>query len=635
MVPWEIPMIGLIFYLVFLSALGATIFFLIRQKGTYFRSVQLLFAAASILIALATSFDLIVEYLVKTEEIALYSEMGFITAAFLSGIMVEHAALMVYKGKQKKVSWKKLFSDKLNLLSISYKSYVVLALFLTIIFHPWEMQLARNIWGNPVYISIHHELWYLAFLLPIPLIFIAYPCMLFILSSRKYKEESVVTTLKLFAICWISIGSAISVAYGLRDQLGIALGELNFLLYTVCFGSMAYSFKKTNILESFFETLRPSVPFSGGESVLFTYTSKTDKMKMFSTLIWEGLIGGNRVIYKYPDNEDKAVRKNLKEHGVDVEKREKEGSLILTPLSQFYLSDGFFNGEKAIRFLNELKADSLKKGYTQLTDFVDLGDFSFLGGNGDKYIEYLKDKGWKTYVDEHVIELFAVNSEKINKKLLTQLQMHASLRSIHPVDLITHMDAFSKPLGLTHRQITGRHILLDFDPSSNYEKVVGDFATEALANTEQVALFTHKGSAVYSALDNKKALKVILLTQRISVPQVDAQMNAILLPANNASLLLDALDKTLKPLPHGNLNIIFDNLSSLILSIGLQKTYQFMRYTLDMLTSTNSTSLFLFNPDAHDQRVASSLRSLFSNHISYRKEGLQIVKLSEPKAEDT
>jgi hypothetical protein len=358
-------------------------------------------------------------------------------------------------------------------------------------------------------------------------------------------------------------------------------------------------------------------------------------MKMFSTLIWDGLISGNRVIYKYPDNEDKVVREKLKEHGVDVEKREKDGSLILTTLSQFYLSDGFFNGEKAVRFLNELKADSLKKGYAQLTDLVDLGDLSFLGEDGDKYIEYLKDKNWKTYVDEHVIELFAVNSEKINKKLLSQLQIHAPLRSIHPIDLFTHVDTFSKALGLTHRQITGRHILLDFDPASNYEKVVGDFATEALANAEQVALFTHKGSAIYSALDNKKALKVILLTQRISVPRVDAQMNAILLPANNASLLLDILDKTLKPLPHGNLNIIFDNLSSLILSIGLQKTYQFMRYTLDMLTSTNSTALFLFNPDAHDQRVTSSLRRLFSNHISYRKEGLQIVKLYEPKAEDT
>ena len=522
----------------------------------------------------------------------------------------------------------------MNVLSAIYKGYAISVLIITWVFTPWQTQLVRDFWGEMVYNPVM-EWWYLVSLTIVLVAFIAYPCTLFYLASRKYREKKVVSALRWLGLCWAGVGVVVMTYHGYLRSLEVETVSIGYLFQLFFFSIIAYFFKRTNVLESFFEKLRPSVPFSGGESVLFTYTSKVDKMKIFSTLIWEGLIGGNRVIYKYPDNEDKAVRKKLKEHGVDVEKREKDGSLILTPLSQFYLSDGFFNGEKAIRFLNELKADSLKKGYTQLTDFVDLGDFSFLGEDGDKYIEYLKDKNWKTYVDEHVIELFAVNSEKINKKLLSQLQIHAPLRSIHPIDLFTHVDTFSKALGLTHRQITGRHILLDFDPASNYEKVVGDFATEALANAEQVALFTHKGSAIYSALDNKKALKVILLTQRISVPRVDAQMNAILLPANNASLLLDILDKTLKPLPHGNLNIIFDNLSSLILSIGLQKTYQFMRYTLDMLTSTNSTALFLFNPDAHDQRVTSSLRRLFSNHISYRKEGLQIVKLYEPKAEDT
>lgn len=634
MVLWEIPMIELIFYIAVLLALGALTVFLLRQKGSYFRSVQIFFVIGFLSFVSLAFFDLIKNFLVRSEWVVLFTSIGGVSAVLIAAIAVEHAALTLFKRGREKVSSKFFFREKLNVLSAIYKGYAISVLIIAWVFTPWQTQLVRNFWGEMVYNPVM-EWWYLVSLTIVLVAFIAYPCTLFYLASRKYREKKVASALRWLGLCWAGVSVVVMTYHGYLRSLEVETVSIGYLFQLFFFSIIAYFFKRTNILEGFFEKLRPSVPFGGGESVLFTYTSKVDKMKIFSTLIWEGLIGGNRVIYKYPDNEDKAVRKNLKEHGVDVEKREKGGSLILTPLSQFYLSDGFFNGEKAVRFLNELKADSLKKGYAQLTDFVDLGDFSFLGGNGDKYIEYLKDKGWKTYVDEHVIELFAVNSEKINKKLLTQLQMHASLRSIYPVDLFTHVDAFSKPLGLTHRQITGRHILLDFDPSSNYEKVVGDFATEALANTEQVALFTHKGSAVYSALDNKKALKVILLTQRISVPQVDAQMNAILLPANNASLLLDALDKTLKPLPHGNLNIIFDNLSSLILSIGLQKTYQFMRYTLDMLTSTNSTALFLFNPDAHDQRATSSLRRLFSNHISYRKEGLQIVKLYEPKAEDT
>jgi len=83
----------------------------------------------------------------------------------------------------------------------------------------------------------------------------------------------------------------------------------------------------------------------------------------------------------------------------------------------------------------------------------------------------------------------------------------------------------------------------------------------------------------------------------------------------------------LKMSSQGNLNLVFDSLSSLILLVGFDKTYNFVRYALDMLVSENSTVLFLFSPDIHDQRVTSSLRSLFSNHVSYGKENLQIVKL--------
>jgi len=634
MVLWEILMISLIFYIAVLLALGALTVFLLRQKGSYFRSVQILFVIGFLSIASLAFFDLIKNFLVRSEGVVFFTSIGGTSAVLIAAIAVEHAALTLFKRGREKVPSKTFFREKLNVLSAIYKGYAISVLIISWVFTPWQTQLVRDFWGEMVYNPVM-EGWYLVSLTILLVAFIAYPCTLFYLASRKYREKKVVSALRWLGLCWAGVGVVVMTYHGYLRSLEVETVSIGYLFQLFFFSIIAYFFKRTNILEGFFEKLRPSVSFGGGEVVLFTYTPNTDKMKMFSTLIWEGLTGGNKVIYKYPDNEDKAVREKLKEHGVDVEKREKDGSLILTTLSQFYLSDGPFDGEKAVRFLNELKTDSLKKGYTQLIDFVDLGDFSFLGGNGDKYIEYLKDNRWKTYVDEHVIELFAVNSEKISKKFLSQLQMHVSLRSIHPVDLITQIDAFSKALGLTHRQITGSRILLDFDPASNYEKVVGDFATEALANAEQVALFTHKGSAVYSALDNKKALKVILLTQRISVPQVDAQMNAILLPANNASLLLDTLDKTLKPLPHGNLNVIFDSLSSLILSIGLQKTYQFMRYTLDMLTSTNSTALFLFNPDAHDQKVTSNLRSLFSNHISYRKEGLQIVKLSEPKTEDT
>jgi len=623
------PVIELTFYFASLFTLGALIVFVLRQKGSYFKSVKILFLTAFTLVALTILFDLITNYFVKTEEAVLYREIGDLSAALIASVVVEHAALTVYKGKREKVSWKVFFSQKLNLLSVSFKGYVISVLILTWIFSPWERQAVLNIFGKTAYILVY-EYWFGLLLFGVVFFFAAYPCMLFALSSRKYKEKSVANALKWLGACWIGTCFALFSFHGLSPIVGLEAIEISFLLYILYFGIIAYFFKKTTILESFFEMPYPSIRVSGGETVFVTYTSKTDKMKMLSAYIREGLLNGSRVLYKYPDGEDEAVRKELREHGVDVEGYEKNGSLILMTLSQFYLSDGFFDQEKGIRFLSELKADSLKKGYTQLRDSVDVGDFSFLGENMGKYIEYLNDERWRSYLDEYVTELFAVNTEKVSEKLLSELtKVYTTTFTTRSIDLIGQVDVFSKALGLTHQQMAGKNILFEFDPASDYERIIQNFVTEALANAEPVAVFTRRGSTIHSALSKREAVRFLILTQRVSAPQVDTSTNEILLPANNSPLLLDALNKTLETCPQGNLSVVFDSLSDLVLFNGFEKTYGFVRYALEMLSSEKATSLFLFDPKAHDVKVSSGLRSLFNSQVTFGKEGLRIVRLSE------
>jgi len=209
-------------------------------------------------------------------------------------------------------------------------------------------------------------------------------------------------------------------------------------------------------------------------------------------------------------------------------------------------------------------------------------------------------------------------------------RLYTATSTARPTDLTKHARVFSKALGLTHGQVVGKNILLEFDSSSDYERVVEDFVDEALANDESVAVFTSKGSAIYSALSNRDNVKFLILTQRISTPRANASENKILLPANDSSLLLDALNKVLKAHPERNSNIVFDDLSSLILLTGFGKTYGFLRYALELLSLENATSLFLFDPRAHDVKVASGIRSLFSDQIAYGKEGLRVVKMPEP-----
>jgi len=195
----------------------------------------------------------------------------------------------------------------------------------------------------------------------------------------------------------------------------------------------------------------------------------------------------------------------------------------------------------------------------------------------------------------------------------------------------TQQDTFSRKFGLKHEHMVGRRILLEFDPESNYEKAIQDFAAEALANVEPVVIFTRRGSAIHTSLSEQKAIKFFCLTQQVSVPKEYSE-NEMLVPSDDTSLIVDVFDKTLKKHPDEAIQIVFDSLSDLVLSIGFEKTYHFTKYASEMLVSPRITALFLLNQTAHDLKVTSTLRSLFNNQIGYGKSGIETVKFPEAEA---
>jgi hypothetical protein len=198
----------------------------------------------------------------------------------------------------------------------------------------------------------------------------------------------------------------------------------------------------------------------------------------------------------------------------------------------------------------------------------------------------------------------------------------------------TRLHAFSKSLGLNHKQIAGRKILLEFDPASNYEQSIRDFVAEALAGSEEIVIFTRKSSTLHSSLQACRSVKFFSLTQQSSVPK-ELSENEVLLPSGDTSLMVGVMDKTLKAYPNAAINVVFDNLSDLVLSIGFEKTYKFIAYALEILASPRSTVIFLLNRTAHDAKVTSSLRSLFNNQMFFGEDGMQAVKLSEVEIAET
>lgn len=617
-------MIDLAFYLAVLAGLAvliALIIFVVRQRGSYFKSVQIL-----LLVTFSAVASIVLDNAVKTyiEEswIMLPHILWGTSAAIIAALAMEQTAFMLYN-QQQATQPKGFFSNKINIISLLFKIYASSILIIGWVFTPWQIKYDfRNMWGNVVY-GFVYDSWFTLLLGALLIFVIVYPCAVFILLSRKCDNEQVSKVLWWLGICWIATGVTLMYFHSFLRILNLELIEVSSVFYVLYYGIVAYYFKQTTILEGLFNVAHPSLYLREGEHIVVFYTNKVDKWKLFSTYIRQGLCKGDRVIYAYSNTDSEIIKSKLKAHGIDVEKHEKNRSLILMSISHIYMRNGVIDKSQLINFWNDMKIDAKKSGFKHERDLFDLGDLSFLGDQKEKYFEYLREAN-SQLMDPFMIELRAVNTENLNPQLIQEFKF----LSTKSMDLLEYSDKFSKRIGINHRHIVGRNLLLEFNPAANYEEAIRDFVLEASANAETVIIFTGKGSVVHTILSRQENVKFLLLTQLASTPKTD-KYNEILIPANNTSLLLDALNKAVKSHPDGNFNLVFDNLTSLILQVGFEKTYNFVRYALEMLSSINAAAIFLFNPSAHDKKIASSLRSLFSNQVTFEKGGLEIIKLPE------
>jgi KaiC/GvpD/RAD55 family RecA-like ATPase len=375
-----------------------------------------------------------------------------------------------------------------------------------------------------------------------------------------------------------------------------------------------------------------------GELAVVTYTSAADKLKVFCSFVCEGLENGDQVFYVYPDNEGAAVRERLKQNGVDVDKYQRNGSLILSSLTEYYLADGEFDKKKTIKKELEMRSEAKKKGYKHFRDLDDVGDFSFLKGQWQTYVDYWDDadwgipsgSGWGVLYEPFIIELTAVNVEGMSETTahaITNAFSGGKRSSASLIDFLEYTQAFSKRIGMSHQKLLGCTFLLEFDPTSDYERIVADFAREALANLEPIYVFTRSVSVVHESLALQRSVRFVLMSASESISK-SISANEIVLPANNTPLILDSLREILRNYSNENVFLVFDNLSELITYVGFDNAYKFLLYMVEIVCQKSATALFLINKSAHEAKIVSQIRGLFHDILAYEKDQLVIVKSS-------
>jgi hypothetical protein len=186
---------------------------------------------------------------------------------------------------------------------------------------------------------------------------------------------------------------------------------------------------------------------------------------------------------------------------------------------------------------------------------------------------------------------------------------------IAPAGIAPPSTTFSGRLGMNTEGILGREFLVEVDPSSKFEEPIRDFANE-LGSTQRILFaFTAGGSPVYNALSGLPNVRFFTMTRKVSYPKPGEIPEEVLVPSADQSVLLNVLDKAITSNPDLKFGVVFDSVSDLILTSGLEVTYKFLKQANEMLNGSKITAVFLLTGGAHSDREVNVVKSLFSDIV--------------------
>jgi len=186
--------------------------------------------------------------------------------------------------------------------------------------------------------------------------------------------------------------------------------------------------------------------------------------------------------------------------------------------------------------------------------------------------------------------------------------------------------SFSEHFGMTHEEKSGKKMLLEIDPASDYHKILFSFVSEARKSGEPVFINTRRNSPLHLAFSKAKDVNFLLMTSNITGNH-GKRKKEIPVPVCNFSVLLNATTEALKKKSKKNVNILFDDISGAIIRCGYKETYNFLNFVLETISSHKATSLFVFNSSAHDSDISSSIRGLFKTQFTYTRKGSAVQNL--------
>ena len=438
--------------------------------------------------------------------------------------------------------------------------------------------------------------------------FIVYPLTVLSRLRSRFKDKEVRQALRIIALAFGAISVTLLIGMALSFFGYSIRGSANLLSVALIVVAVR-AFRKPTFLKSFLgvvPSLESSPTASHSDQTILLHGPGDDKFGPISKYIIDGVSQHNRVIYFHQDDET-IVREGLSRHGIDLTRYTVKGSLRLQSLGSIYPNKGLLE-DTPIELAQELLAEAKTLGNEGLSVVLDYDYFAVRPFQ--KFVQHLTDPRW-TRPDHSLHVLMAFDSSVFRGEEPSLAQLESKVRTL---DLSESMDTFSKTVGLSHEEIAGRKLLLEFDPQGDSDRIFKSVFAESASNFERTVVFTRKGRPIYSMAQRQPAAKVFVMTSRVSYPKVENE-NLVLLPSYDTSLVLDALNKTIEAYAGSSFTIIFDSITHFIFTLGPERTYSLVRQALELMISSKITAIFALNSKAHDQKTMATFENMFDLEI--------------------
>ncbi len=458
--------------------------------------------------------------------------------------------------------------------------------------------------------AVGFALWFLAESSTVVFAFIAYPNYVLVRLRSQLRDREVRFALRTFAVGFGMI-SALLLGINALADIGTSVVGLGNMVDVLLLSFVVHEFGKPSFLKAFLGVV-PSFVSTGrvkDDQTIVLYATDGEKYGPFSRFLIEGINKKQQVVCFYHGNET-TFSEELNKNNVNVSTQVLKGNLRLLPIQSLYPQAGYFDDKQVLRIVNELEEEARSQERNGLRLLVDYGDF--VRRPMMKFTEHLKDGEW-TRPDHFVNVLMG-----FNKQALDSAEALETLKAgVQVLDLSEAPEVFSRTLGLSHNQMTGKKILIEYDLLSDVDKMLKAIAAESASNLERTVVFARSDSPARSLEGNEPGLKMFLLTTRVSKPSYEKE-NLVLLPTYDSSLILDSMEKTIESYSAAPFTVLFDNISHLVFTLGKDRAYSLVRQALELMASDNVTAVFLLNMKAHEPKTVSMFESLFDIEIVSR-----------------